>query len=200
MIIEKKMVNNFNKFDWKFVEWEFYFIQIIRRKKDNPGVAGINWDNSARYIKEYSIYTREQLDKRIDEMTSIANVMNARIYIHPARRSIESVTKTMALLMGEHIWLGKHNLSWLYRHACWLNKGTEKRWVVDMDWDAQEEESLAQTKKFIQSLKWDAEIILTLKTKNWAHIITTSFDLNEFKKRYPNIDVHKNNPTLLYTP
>ena len=33
---------------------------------------------------------------------------------------------------------------------------------------------------------------------NGIHLITTSFNLQQFKEKYPDIDIHKNNPTLLY--
>ena len=29
-------------------------------------------------------------------------------------------------------------------------------------------------------------------------LITTPFNLQQFKEKYPDVDVHKNNPTLLY--
>lgn len=32
------MINNFDKFPREFKEWEFYFIQLIKRSKDNPWV------------------------------------------------------------------------------------------------------------------------------------------------------------------
>lgn len=31
-----------------------------------------------------------------------------------------------------------------------------------------------------------------------AHLITNAFDVAGFTKKYPDIDIHKNNPTLLY--
>jgi hypothetical protein len=37
-------------------------------------------------------------------------------------------------------------------------------------------------------------------TKNGIHLITNPFNLNAFKFGFPNIDVHKNNPTILYIP
>ena len=37
-----------------------------------------------------------------------------------------------------------------------------------------------------------------IPTKSGFHLITTPFDMSTFAKQYPNIDVHKNNPTLLY--
>ena len=39
---------------------------------------------------------------------------------------------------------------------------------------------------------------MELPTANGVHFITKPFDLQRFKEIYPNTDVHKNNPTLLY--
>lgn len=89
------MVDNFDKFKREFKEWEFYFIQIIKRSKDNPWVKWINGNNHARCIKEYSIYTAEDIEKRKQEMIDIATVCNARIYIHPARRRADDIIENL---------------------------------------------------------------------------------------------------------
>jgi hypothetical protein len=39
-----------------------------------------------------------------------------------------------------------------------------------------------------------------IPTRNGHHIITKRFDSSEFKKKYPNVDIQKKNPTLLYYP
>ena len=40
-----------------------------------------------------------------------------------------------------------------------------------------------------------------IPTKNGVHLIVErSFNLQKFKEAFPNIDVHKNNPTVLYVP
>jgi hypothetical protein len=39
-----------------------------------------------------------------------------------------------------------------------------------------------------------------IPTKNGFHFITKRFDVMEFKKHYPDIDIAKKNPTLLYYP
>ena len=44
----------------------------------------------------------------------------------------------------------------------------------------------------------DDKTLMAVPTKNGCHLVTHPFDLGEFHKRYPNIDVHKNNPTLVY--
>ena len=44
----------------------------------------------------------------------------------------------------------------------------------------------------------NTKYISNIPTKTGWHLITTPFNLQQFRKEYPDIDVHKNNPTLLY--
>lgn len=44
------------------------------------------------------------------------------------------------------------------------------------------------------------KVITTIPTKSGYHLITKRFDVLEFKKKYPEIDIQKKNPTLLYLP
>jgi hypothetical protein len=39
-----------------------------------------------------------------------------------------------------------------------------------------------------------------IPTKNGHHLITKKFDVTVFAKLYPNVDIQKKNPTLLYYP
>ena len=39
-----------------------------------------------------------------------------------------------------------------------------------------------------------------IPTRNGCHLITKKFDVMEFKKKFPEIDIQKKNPTLLYYP
>jgi hypothetical protein len=39
-----------------------------------------------------------------------------------------------------------------------------------------------------------------IPTKNGYHLITKRFDSELFARRYPDIDVQKKNPTMLYYP
>ena len=47
---------------------------------------------------------------------------------------------------------------------------------------------------------YESKIYAYIPTKNGYHIITKPFNLKQFKDKYPDIDVHKNNPTILYIP
>jgi hypothetical protein len=39
-----------------------------------------------------------------------------------------------------------------------------------------------------------------IPTKNGYHFITKKFDVMEFKRKYPDVDIQKKNPTLLFLP
>ncbi|MFW5795074.1 MAG: hypothetical protein ACOCV1_06280 [Bacillota bacterium] len=56
-----------------------------------------------RCIKEYSIFSEKQLEKYKEEMINIAETTNSRIYIHPAKRSKDKVSKEMLKLITENI-------------------------------------------------------------------------------------------------
>jgi len=78
-------------------------------------------------------------------------------------------------------------------------KTNEKRWIVDIDdvplYD------LKPIMDFIDTLRPEGqktEAVIT--TKSGYHLITKRFDVMEFKQRYPEIDIQKKNPTLLYYP
>jgi hypothetical protein len=39
-----------------------------------------------------------------------------------------------------------------------------------------------------------------IKTKSGFHIVTQPFNVMKFKERYPDVDIQKKNPTLLFVP
>jgi hypothetical protein len=39
-----------------------------------------------------------------------------------------------------------------------------------------------------------------IPTKNGYHLITKRFDVEMFRKSYPQLDIQRKNPTLLYFP
>jgi hypothetical protein len=44
------------------------------------------------------------------------------------------------------------------------------------------------------------KIEAVIPTKNGIHLITKRFDVMKFSRQYPDIDIQKKNPTLLYYP
>ena len=77
-------------------------------------------------------------------------------------------------------------------------KGEESRWVVDIDSSNIKWNYVMEDIDTLEPYSMDTKYITNIPTKSGWHIITTPFNLQQFKEVYPDIDVHKNNPTLLY--
>jgi hypothetical protein len=75
---------------------EFYFIQIIARKKDIEGMQGNN-----RVIKDYYVYSAEYLDKVYPEIQKLCKQFKARAYIRLSRRNARDIATDLMILLGE---------------------------------------------------------------------------------------------------
>jgi len=198
--IEKsKKVDNFDKVKllMKFEdENDFYFLQILQRKKDNDWMT---WNN--RVIKNYYIHSMEYLEKRYWEIKELCHIFNARAYIRLSRRNTVSLAKDMIVELWSAFKHSSFNhLRKIYDTCIWRSKWKDKLWIIDIDWDwTSFIFKCVEIVEFINSLmpEWD-KFIDTFETPNWFHIITKPFDVKAFKEKCPDIDIHKNNPTVLY--
>lgn len=181
-------------------EDEFYFLQILVRGKDGNHVSG---NNKNRLVKYYIIRSKEQLEDLKSEIAGICELVNGRAYIHPTRRNFKEVANlvlegTAKNYISQH-WIG---LRGQYSTACGQSYvKSDKQFIVDLD-DFDFGECVECT-KFIDTLKGhkDSEGRISqilIPTVHGYHLITNAFDVGEFSKKYPWVDVHKNNPTLLY--
>ncbi|MDR0607799.1 MAG: hypothetical protein LBG52_05665 [Candidatus Peribacteria bacterium] len=110
---------------------EFYFIQIMKRKKDNEEMTGNN-----RVIKEYCIFSEEELRKKYDEIKKLCEVFNARAYIRLSRRNSEQIAKEMIVALGEAFKNNSYNhLKSIFATTVGRNKGVDKLWIIDIDGD-----------------------------------------------------------------
>ena len=76
-----------------------------------------------------------------------------------------------------------------------------KKWIIDID--EKSFKLLSEIEEFIQTCEpnvGESKKVITLETKSGYHLITTPFRLDVFKAKYPEIEVHKDNPTILYIP
>lgn len=171
----------------------YYHLQILRRGKDHPELPAAN-----RVIKPYFICSLESLDYVEQEIKDLCKFFGARAYINLAPKSIKKTTMLQLKYLAQRAYEGDFKKIWKSWNTCAGEiKGEEPRWIVDIDGDINENE----LRKFIDELMpktFDGRIICKIPTKNGIHLITTPFNLQQFKEKYPDIDVHKNNPTLLY--
>jgi hypothetical protein len=195
-----KTLLNFEK------EGDFYMLYVFKRKKDQPEGERDN-HQSVRTIKTYCVNSVEYLEKRYDEIKQLCEMFNARAYIHVQKQNHSDVSLDMMMSLAERIKNGVHNQKGLFDSVVGQIKTNEKRWVIDIDnvsIDSFNHDShYVSMREFINELQLEAKKeqgMTFVKTKSGIHIITQPFNVMKFKERYPDIDIQKKNPTVLYVP
>jgi hypothetical protein len=179
-------------------EDDFYMLYIFKRKKDQTEGERDN-HQSVRTIRSYCISSIEQLEKRYDEIKMLCEMFKARAYIHVQKQNHKDVSLDMMVDLAQRIKSGQHQQQNLFDSVVGQMKTYEKRWIVDID--TTDEIVRGEIGAFINGLRPEGyKCICEIPTKNGYHLITDRFDVQEFKKIYPEIDIQKKNPTLLYYP
>lgn len=184
----------------------FFHLQIIRRGKDHPNLPAAN-----KTIQTWLIHGTEHLDKLRDDIVFLCEHYQARAYINITPKRMADLNTMLLWKLAENI--NNHNVVNPYKtlnSAIGLLQGTEKRWIVDID--SKDSIDIECVKLEIDRLWVNAHpedwgksresgwMIAQIATNSGWHLITRPFNLKEFKERCPYIDVHKNNPTILYIP
>lgn len=177
---------------------DFYMLYVMKRKKDQPDGEKDN-HQSVRTIKTYCIDSLEYLDKRYDEIKMMCEIFKARAYIHVQKQNHKDVSLDMLSLLANRIKNGVNKQRGLFDTVVGQLKTNEKRWIVDIDTKENGIENLISNEIYmLRPVGNKVETIIP--TKNGFHLITKKFDVLEFNKKYPNIEIQKKNPTLLYLP
>lgn len=178
----------------------FYFLQIIRRKKDHLNDS-IPQQKDSVLIKSYFIDSIEYFNNKEEQIISLCKQHGARAYINLSPCSYEKCTMMLLKECADNIiqknWRGiRHIIDTVA--GKYAAGGDLKAWVVDID--DKSEENLKLILEVIAKLNpLDKDkIIATIPTLHGYHVITRPFDLLSFSRLKPEIVVHKNNPTLLY--
>jgi hypothetical protein len=211
MIDNLELIKPLLNFDY---EGDFYMLYVLKRKKDQFEGERDN-HQSVRTIKTYCIESIEHLEKRYDEVKMLCEIFKARAYIHVQKQNQKDVSLNMMVELAQRIQNGQHNQKGLFDSVVGQLKTSEKRWVIDID------DSKVPSPMMIAFIEYECRPITVVKfddagipighevgpkveavipTKNGHHLITKRFDVMKFKEKYPNIDIQKKNPTLLYLP
>lgn len=187
-----KEILNFEK------EGDFYMLYVFKRKKDQPEGERDN-HQSVRTIKTYCIESINHLESRYEEIIQLCELFKARAYIHIQKQNHFDVSLHMMVSLAQRIQNEQHNQKGLFDSVVGQIKTKEKRWIVDIDTkDIQELRNIQVT---INKCKPEGQKTkYIIPTKNGFHLITDRFDVMEFKKTHPEVDIQKKNPTLLYLP
>ena len=212
------LIRNLLKFEDKD---DFYFLQIIQRKKDGNIVPAAN--NGYRTIKTYYIRSFEDFDRRKEAIIQLCEQNNARAYINLNVRSAKEVALEAAKAYIDLVREDRcHQGHRVYDHACGVTPkmGVKKKWIVDVDDLTPEQVNIICEKicKCRSGRHYNAindvydNIIAQIPTAHGIHIITHGFDVGRFreileqttsinltKEQIKEITtVKKDNPTLLY--
>jgi len=177
---------------------DFYMLYVFKRKKDQPEGERDN-HQSVRTIKTYCVDSLEYLDKRYDEIKQLCEMFKARAYIHVQKQNHRDVSLEMLSTLAQRIKNGNQVQKGLFDSVVGQIKTQEKRWIIDLD---------TKDKKFLRDITMDlmeiqpvgSKVEKVVPTKNGFHLITQKFNVMEFVKLYPDVDIQKKNPTLLYYP
>ena len=193
-------------------EGDFYQLFVLLRKKDQTTNKANH--QSVRTIKSYCITSHEYLDKRYEEIKMLCEVFKARAYIHVCKQNHMDVSLNMISEIVTRIQSGQMNQKNVFDSVVGQIKTQEKRWIIDVDELNVSPLMMAHIEYGCRPIteqtfdqvgiptgfKVGPKIETIIPTKNGHHIITKRFDVQAFKEKYPDVDIQKKNPTLLYYP
>ena len=196
-------IDNFNTvapwFDNLSDQGDFFFVQVMQRNKEKNNVG-----SSGYVIKDYHFFDKETFLSKKEEITTLCKAFNARAYFWINPRNCKEVQYEIIREALEAIELGTHKLfkcvsRALGRKRC--NKYKSK-WILDFD--TKDWSLINKYLDLVRKCRPNVnKILYYVPTVNGIHVITLGFDLEQFKQelaiaKLDNIDIHKDNPTILY--
>ena len=199
------MINNFQQIS-KLLQFrsddDFYHLQIIKRKKDHPEIG-----SNSLVIKTYYIKSEDHLAKVEPEIIALCDFHGARACINLNRRSFEKMAfHTLKKVTDQIMNKDFKSVRKAYESVCgaYANE-SNKKWIIDIDNISidgfNHQDSMIQLRSRIIELQIEASHLQSMnfiRTKSGIHIISAPFNLQKFREEFPDIDVHKDNPTILY--
>lgn len=176
---------------------DFYYLQIIQRKKENSGLG-----SNSRIIKNYYVGSISYLESKYDEIKVICKLFNARAMLRLNKRSYKKVALSTMVNIANSISNNEYSfIKKSYDRACGVcHNDKNKSWILDFD-EAVDINNKTEVIDFINSLEpFGNKVLIELPTKSGIHLITKPFNLSTFSVKYPSISVHKDNPINLYIP
>lgn len=191
------MIDNFEQIK-SYLDFEssdvFYYVQIIKRRKENPDLKVNNY-----MIKSYTIKSIDYLDLKKEEIITLCKLHNARAYINLNKRSFEkcayhSMKKLTDVILAKSFVSAKKVFDSV---ASSHSSDKEKKWLIDVD-DMDFPSPLMMAHIDHNCKPYGNKIVGVIRTVNGCHLITKPFNIVQFREKYPDVEVKKNSPTLLF--
>lgn len=190
---------------------DFYFLQILLRKKDGNNVPNGS-DNQRRDIKDFYITSTDCLDRIKAEVVALCNENNARAYIRLNKRNYRTVSIAIACDIMENVRIGMEFRNPISTLNSMIGKNPERdgrTWIVDVDDHSPDSEKVRKLKEIISRCEpLDVEkVVAVIPTRSGTHLIARPFNVQKFNKFLKDeisdeseVAVLKDNPTILYCP
>jgi len=181
----------------------FYFVQILKRKKENPEMKA-----NTSVVDNFYLYTQDDLAKLMPKIIEKCEKNRARAYINLNRLDLEKVALyTQKIIIDCIINKDFKGVKGAYASACGkYHSEKTKRWIIDID--EPQLEYKEDIVKIIEKLhteipRRDYKILAEIPTKSGMHIITEPFEPSKFHhvmmvRDLLKVELKDNSPTLLY--
>lgn len=183
----------------------FCHLQIVCRAKDHKGEK-----IKEGAIKTYFITGEEHLRRVMPEIILLCEHYGARAYINVSHKDFSKLQKLLLVKLASLVCEGNiQNPRKTLNSAAGQLTTKNAVWIVDIDDMSVKDDVLKWLDNYLKldpSLPFcntREELYLKgiIPTRQGCHLLTSAFNLEEFQKEFPNIDVHKNSMgTLLYYP
>lgn len=177
---------------------DFFFVQVIQRNKE------CNVNSKGNTIKDYHFFDKETFLSKKKEIITLCKAFNARAYFWVNPRSCKEIQYGIIKEALEALELGTHKLFKCVSKAIGKKRCNKykSKWI--MDFDTKDWSLINKYLEIVYKCRPDGVKVNTfIKTVNGIHVISDPFDLEQFKQnvaiaKLDNIDIHRDNPTLLY--
>lgn len=192
----EKITNNFDAIkNWlTFNDESFYFIQIMKRRKDIPDLSSNSIDIATYYVKSL-----KGLEKLKPDIIKMCDALNARAYIstypaYPEKTALNTIAK-----ITQHLMSGETMASCRAWESSYANS-TSTVFLIDVD--TKDENLVTRLENNIFDItKNPNTVLLKLETPNGFHLITKKFDRTIINKELIELDffeIKTRASTLLY--
>lgn len=173
-------------------------VLIIHRKKDSP-------KNKGKLVDRFIVRSYEQLYSIMPDIVNSCEQHKARAYINLNPKSEYKILLTLNTIVARKIF---NNDTSDLKNIFWKALGNTptvkecRTWVVDID--LKDKVIIERIHDYIDELSYKYSnknaVIKKIETKQGCHLITRPFNLKDFHDAFPDIEVKKDHPTLLYLP
>ena len=177
-------------------DW-FYMIQVMTRTKDTGEKPHI--------YRTYFCESREYLLSHKEEIMKLCEMFHARAYIAVNPSSYKTCAMKMFKELADIVDNGAYKKILSLPETC-AGKYTcgkdNKKWIVDLDGVKTVEEAEPYIYEIMNEYnegrgRSNGEIQF-IPTVHGCHLLVSPFDVRIFKSNHPDIEIHKDNPTILY--